>query len=70
MVPWLGIILCLLYSVLDHGVSVMLVYGARLFMLISGVRLSHLCKSPLWWAYLGSLDVLRLLKCPIPSSND
>ena len=49
--------------------GVVLVYGARLLLIISGVRISHLYKSPLWWPYLKAPDTPSLLKRPNPLRN-
>ena len=48
---------------------VVLVYGARLLLIISGVRISNLYKSTLWWPYLGAPDTPSLLKRPNPLRN-
>ena len=45
------------YHFLHVPIRFFLVYGARLLLIISGVMLSHLYKSTLWWAYLGAPDV-------------
>ena len=56
-------------TLLLRKTPVVLVYGARLLLIISGVRISHLYKSTLWWAYLGAPDAFCLLKRPNPLRN-
>ena len=61
--------LAFLSDALHLGVAVVLVYGARLLLIISWVRISNLYKSTLWWAYLSAPDTPSLLKRPIPLRN-